>query len=144
MPATDSLAGAIVDAFLADTGGCVAAMPGGIWHGQAEEGTVLPYCEMQTPDGPPPLLTSGKDYIETNPVTLTVWAAGLAVAEPCGNAVLALFNRPAPFAFATAKLVSFLQRGSFQPNPSERRDGNGDVIYSLDLRFEAQVQRAKP
>ena len=143
MPSTDSLPGAIVAAFQGD-GGCTTAMPGGIWQGEAEEQTALPYCELETAEGGSTLLTSSKQYVETVPVTFMAWAVGLTAAEGCGDALLALFNRSAPFAFATAKLLSFLQRGPYQPRPTEKRDQNGNVVYSLAIKFEAQVQRSKP
>ncbi len=143
MPATDSLPAAIVAAFRGD-GPCVSAMPGGVWLGEAEEDTALPYCNLDTGKGGTLLLCSSTPYVETVSVTFTVWGAGEPATEAGGNALLALFYRKNPFAFATARLLSFLQRGPYQPEPSDRRDQAGNVVYSLAINYEAQVQRAKP
>jgi hypothetical protein len=140
--ATDSLPGAILAAFQGD-GGCTSAFPGGIWHGEAEEGTALPYCELDTPEGTIQQ-TSGKPYIETAPVTFTAWAAGLTAAEACGSALLALFNRRGAVTFATATMLAMLQRSPNAPKPSDRHNEAGDVVYRLDIRYEATVQRSKP
>lgn len=139
---TNSLPGAIVAAFLGD-GGCTTQYPGGIWEGEAEEGTALPYCELAISDGEV-LQTSDKPYVETTPVVFTTWAAGLTVAETAAAAVLTLFNRVTPaFSLDTDRLIAFLLRSPSAPQPSERRDQNGNQVWRLDIRFDAMVQRSK-
>jgi hypothetical protein len=139
----DSYSGAIVAAFQ-NSQACSSYFPGGIWAGQeAPEGTVLPYVELVMPAGSV-LQTSGKDYIETSPATFTVWAAGMEVSRVGGTTLQGLYDVPGEVQLSPSKLLYFLNRGGQGPLASDRRDENGNVIYRLDLNYEAQIQRTKP
>lgn len=140
--ATDSLPGALVLAFQGD-GGCTGAYTGGIWEGEAQEQTVLPYCELIVGEGSV-LLQSGKEYVETTPVTFRTWAGGLTATETAAANLLALYNRFGAVTFATARMIHMYQRTPETPTPSERRDQNDNPVYQLDLRWDCLVQRSKP
>lgn len=139
MPATDSVYGAIVNAFSGNST-LTALLPGGMYTGQIPETVALPFVAILPGDTSVTWMT-GTTYIEEVALDLVVFAQTAAAAETAAFAV----NKALQFvtlAFTNAVCIAVYRTG-YRPEAELLRAPNGEIVYSVHSSYQVYVQRSK-